>query len=395
MHRGADDVLTLIAHIYDAAFEPQLWPQVVSELTDAVGGAQAVLGIHGFSPHSVRMIAPRLDPAFLRSYCDHWGESDIQWQHMNRMPVGRVTLLTPFVASVEVIRTDFYNEWCRPLGLGATALGVNLFSVNGLPVMCGIKPNSREDAFTDQQVALFSALVPHLSRAAEIHYRLWRLELPGGPARSDPEARSQAVIIVDAQARVLFANDVAEELLREREGLAMDASCLSTTTPDAAWSLKRLIGSCAGSGDGSSTPGGALSVARRTRSALKLVVAPLPRRNEGAWWYGCSQPAAVILISDPDRERDVRASRLRQAFSLTAAEARLALEICAGGGRAAAAARLQISPGTARIHLQRVFEKTGVHRQAELVEGVMDDDDPAGPEPFVHRPRAPGISPMR
>jgi hypothetical protein len=30
-----------------------------------------------------------------------------------------------------------------------------------------------------------------------------------------------------------------------------------------------------------------------------------------------------------------------------------------------------------------------------LLEGVMDDDDPAGLEPFAQRPRAPGISPMR
>jgi hypothetical protein len=61
-----DDVLTLVGRIYDAAFEPELWPQLVAELRDAVGGAQAVLGIHGFMPHSVRLMAPRLDLAFLR-----------------------------------------------------------------------------------------------------------------------------------------------------------------------------------------------------------------------------------------------------------------------------------------------------------------------------------------
>lgn len=52
--------------------------------------------------------------------------------------------------------------------------------------------------------------------------------------------------------------------------------------------------------------------------------------------------------------------------------AEIALEIIKGHGRAVAAERLGISAGTARIHLQRVFEKTGTHRQAELVRLIAD-----------------------
>jgi DNA-binding CsgD family transcriptional regulator len=37
-----------------------------------------------------------------------------------------------------------------------------------------------------------------------------------------------------------------------------------------------------------------------------------------------------------------------------------------GEGVPTIAASLAISPGRARLHLQRVFEKTGAHRQAEL-----------------------------
>ena len=37
-----------------------------------------------------------------------------------------------------------------------------------------------------------------------------------------------------------------------------------------------------------------------------------------------------------------------------------------GEGVPALAASLGISPGTARLHLHRVFEKTGARRQAEL-----------------------------
>jgi DNA-binding CsgD family transcriptional regulator len=54
-------------------------------------------------------------------------------------------------------------------------------------------------------------------------------------------------------------------------------------------------------------------------------------------------------------------------WGLTMAEARLAMEMLRGDGRAAAAERCGISVNTARTHLGRIFEKAGVQRQAELI----------------------------
>ena len=55
------------------------------------------------------------------------------------------------------------------------------------------------------------------------------------------------------------------------------------------------------------------------------------------------------------------------AFGFTPAEAVFALEIIKGDGRQATADRLGITVGTARSHLSRIFDKTGVRHQAELV----------------------------
>ncbi|MGH7247371.1 MAG: helix-turn-helix transcriptional regulator, partial [Pseudomonadota bacterium] len=51
----------------------------------------------------------------------------------------------------------------------------------------------------------------------------------------------------------------------------------------------------------------------------------------------------------------------------TSMEAALAAEILRGDGRKAAARRCGITDGTAKSHLSRIFDKTGTHRQAELV----------------------------
>jgi DNA-binding CsgD family transcriptional regulator len=104
---------------------------------------------------------------------------------------------------------------------------------------------------------------------------------------------------------------------------------------------------------------------------LPLHVLVTPVRQETAVaampWTIMQRPAAIVLISDPETEMRARIETLRERFGLTPAEATFALEIVKGDGRQATADRLGITVGTARSHLAKIFDKTGVTRQAELV----------------------------
>ena len=57
-------------------------------------------------------------------------------------------------------------------------------------------------------------------------------------------------------------------------------------------------------------------------------------------------------------------------FGLSAAQQRLAAEIVRGHTLPIAASALGISVNTARTHLNRIFDKTGVHSQAALVRNL-------------------------
>jgi DNA-binding CsgD family transcriptional regulator len=94
-----------------------------------------------------------------------------------------------------------------------------------------------------------------------------------------------------------------------------------------------------------------------------------------------------LFVTDPDRNACSPIAWLQQRFGLTAAEAVFAGEVVAGAGIQAAADRLQISRSTGRTHLGRIFEKTGTHRQAELVRLILQrhreaDDEPNRARPF-------------
>ena len=58
---------------------------------------------------------------------------------------------------------------------------------------------------------------------------------------------------------------------------------------------------------------------------------------------------------------------LRRIYGLTRAESQVAMRVLNGDGLAPIAEELSVSLTTVRTHLQRIFDKTGTHRQAELV----------------------------
>lgn len=80
----------------------------------------------------------------------------------------------------------------------------------------------------------------------------------------------------------------------------------------------------------------------------------------------------IDLIFEHHEVESVRAERLRALFGLTLAEAAIALHIVNGNNMRNFADQRKLSRHTARNQLQQVFDKTGVHSQAELVRLLKD-----------------------
>jgi DNA-binding CsgD family transcriptional regulator len=121
---------------------------------------------------------------------------------------------------------------------------------------------------------------------------------------------------------------------------------------------------------GARASGCALSITRPSlRRPYTLLVAPLPATFG---WFLPSRPRAIVFVRNPADVTLTPTAHLRQLYGLTAAEAALTDEIVRGRGLQAAADALGVTLTTARTHLQRVFQKTQTHRQAELVRLITE-----------------------
>src|ERR1700761_8433076 len=168
------------------------------------------------------------------------------------------------------------------------------------------------------------------------------------------------VVVVDGDLKVVFTNKQGAEFLAARDGLSIgpNGQC-RTNRPQETTELARLAKLAIDGGE-SAVPH-ALSVSREDSDRpLSVVVAPLPAS-------GLGQKVAVLLVSAPERQKLPSAETVSLLFELTDAEARLAIALGEGHRIEDAADLMGITVSSARTYLKRIFSKTDVTRQAELV----------------------------
>jgi len=236
---------------------------------------------------------------------------------------------------------------------------------------------------------VFKAVVRHIMWAVRINRRLWDLELKHLAPPEQFEALPHGALLVDASAGVVRANAAAQAMLEEGDGIVLRNGRLLTT--DGSDDLQDLVSSCARISGAGGSPGFELRVPRiPPLTPLQVTVTPLGASTSLTTipWLGVGAPVAFVTMSGTDSRQRGHLEMCRR-YNFTPAEAALAAEILKGDGRAAAARRCNISEATAKTYLANVFDKTGTHRQAELVRFLLEDGNAKTMHPEISPPSRP------
>ena len=208
--------------------------------------------------------------------------------------------------------------------------------------------------------------MPHLERAVRIHAELNRATSERDLYANTVDQLSLGTIILDDNGEVLSSNQLASDILAERDGIFIQANRLRIDDAEGNRELQKLIqaGTSVGERD-KAVMVSALRV-RRPSGATDLGLALRPIKP-GEWSDRHSAPCLAIYISDPGRQAEASHHVLAELFDLTPAEARLSILLAQGLGLTQAAEELGVAHNTTRTQLRSIFAKTGVTRQAELV----------------------------
>lgn len=261
------------------------------------------------------------------------------------------------IFSVDTInQLPYFQEFLRPLKLSGFA-GIRI--AHGDNMWClSLQRSPEQGHFSVEEKTRLAVLSNCMSSAAAVSSALG---FATAKAALDAfELSGSAALIVDKQGEVIRANPRAERLLLgdvrvvSRRLTARDVN--ATAMLDSA--LSRLVRN-------PESPALLPPVALPREGRLPLMAYPLRLSDLGANPF--AEGRAFIVLVDPEERRRPPEVVLRNIFGLTVAEARLAARLACGEPLEAIADDLNVAKETARFHLKRIFAKTGVRRQAELV----------------------------
>jgi DNA-binding CsgD family transcriptional regulator len=355
------DTNSLIRRIYDAVDNDDALPDVLSGLCERIGGENGILGILMKAPGSLPSpVLFRLDPAVMQTLnARHL--NNVWRQHMMTLRVGSPAASDSFVSFDEVRRTDFYGEILEPWGIAHGAF----FVIDDTPkfhVLMNISRSTRRGPFTSTELEASQELLPHLKRAMQLRRLLERSREQEKLALEAIDQLAAGVLILDGQARVLFANMAAREIAAARDVLVLTDTTVRCRQREQNDVLRRFVGSAIAGGAG----GSLLLSAPSRRLPVSALVTPLVGRLAVSLAAQGLQCAAAVFLSDPERDAVTLTEHLQALYKLSPTEARVAWLIARSESIKGAAKSMELAPETVRTHLKHVYAKTGVNRQSAL-----------------------------
>jgi DNA-binding CsgD family transcriptional regulator len=362
----ADEYFELLPRIFEIGSGN--WDPLLDGLKEYLAGSAIALVSHDFKNRIGSIpFASGYNREYLRSYALYYARHNVWLEHERdyRSP-GAIHIGADLVSEYALVGSRFYTEWLQPQDLHHRLCAV-LSRERATAVFLDIMRPRSGPGFTGDDVERCRALLPHVQRALRMHRRIAELEIERDAAFHALDHLPWGVVFVDERRNRLGANRHAQEILLAGDGLMSRGGSLKAALAEEDARLNRLLSSALRrTGDSLPSVGGPLSITRPSGAhPLSVVVVPLRTKADA---LGDRIPAAAIFVSDPDVRLDSsNEQHLRELYALTAGEARLAAWLSQGKSVDAAASAMGISVNTARAYLKRIYGKTGVRRQPELV----------------------------
>ncbi len=285
------------------------------------------------------------------------------------LPPGQVVSAEEIVGVAKWRSSEFYKQFLKPADV-LHVLGADIRTDDGVECRFRVCRSHAGAPFSQADKALCEAVLPHLKRAVQLHSHLELIESERKLYAGTVDRMLVGTVILDETGAATKTNSVADEMLRENDGLRVVKGGLVADYGNENRELQKLIDE-ATTGHAGAAPAviKAMSITRPSgRGKLGVLIRSIP---PGEWSEGRRQPSVAVFIRDPERKSEASHEMVRRLFDLTPAEASLALLLANGLTLDDAAEELNIRKNTARAHLRSIFSKIGVTRQTTLVRVLL------------------------
>lgn len=357
----------LIGDIYDAALDASRWTSVLAKISVYVGGqAAGLLSKDAVSKSGSVHYQVGVDPYFVQLY------SETYWKHdpVSSLPdcdVEQIVSIPDLVPYEEFRVGRFYREWAQPQGWIDAANAV----LEKTSTSCAYLSVIRCEAggmVDDEMRRRMGLIVPHVRRAVRTGKVIDLRQAEAATFADILDGLSPAIFLVDAGGQVVHGNSASRSLLEKGDLLRTIHGRLTVSDAQVDQVLHEAI-IAAGTSEEDVAKGSAVPLKGHSGERYVAHVLPLmagERRKAGT----TSSAIAALFVRKAEMETAPPSEVIGKTYKLTPTELRVLRAIVNVGGVRQVAGNLGVADTTIKTHLGRLFEKTGVSRQADLVKLV-------------------------
>jgi DNA-binding CsgD family transcriptional regulator len=364
----------LIGDIYDAVINPAQRNNVLDKIASFTGGhSGGLLSKHSLSKSEALYCYVGADPESLQVYSESYPKLD-PTADSPCFGVEQVVSATDLVPYEEFRRGRFYREWARPHGWVDVASAVIEKSATSCTFLSVVR-HEANGLVDDEMRRRMALVIPHVRRALLIGKTIHRNQTEAVCFSDVLDGLSSGTILVDAHGRIVHVNNAGNAILDAADFLRTVCGRLVASDPAINAALREIL-VAANAGDAVlGIKGIALPLTAHDGERYVAHVLPLTsgaRRDAGLAYNA----VAALFIRKAALEPFSPPEVIGEMYKLTPTELRVLLAIVDVGGVPEVAAALGVAVTTVKTHLSRLFEKTGVARQADLVKLVAGFSTP-------------------
>lgn len=353
-----NDATRVLDLIYEAAFVPETWPQVLDGMA-AAAGAHGTALFNSNRTFRGAIASASLDDLRQKMLNEGWINRNARAERLLMIDHHGFIDESSHFTEEEFDTMPIYTEVMRPLGYG---FGTSTFitAPSGDRMIFAVEKKSATGPVSAAAISYLDSLRPHLARAAMMSSRLEFERITAAVEALQISGLPSAVLKGDGQ--VIAANRLLEEMTPQVMITANDRVRFSHVPSNGLLSdsLAR----------------------RRQHGSLASRSFPLPQHDESSPAVvhlvavegnarDIFSNAAVFMIVTPiDRGRISSAEVIQGLFDLTPTEAKVARVLAAGHDVSSAASQLSVSPETIRSHVKAILSKSGMARQTDFVAAI-------------------------
>lgn len=306
----------------------------------------------------------------IKAYIDHYYQFDVWTNGLKALPQSKFHASHEIYPDDALLKTVVYNDYARRLGVrhGVGAIFAVPYTSRYIHFAGARRPD--QGRYDPATVAQMNQLVPHLQQFMHLRTRLGDLEGRVACMEQALNRIGSAVFICNKDGKILYQTVQAEELLRDRSEVFASNRILSVKQSQANTKMKTLIRNATAASRGEDqSPGGALRV-DDGNGMLEVIVTPIRYAPPGGL-LGASSPCAAVFMREVGAPRIIAPEVLSALYSLSKAEADIAIRMSQGISIARIADLRGVSVQTVRKQTQTLYLKTETTSQSQLVALVV------------------------